>query len=606
MYRRRDFRKLCLSLTNRICSSVAIWTLLSIVQVACRAESPGNVHIAGEKVRVSVPPDWTEWRAVDIDNKELSRGTSDNGIAELGELPIGYYEVRKGDGPERVTAAVLPRIVASETTPIAIDVAASWFYADPEQIRDACRLCRMAGVTWVRDRSSWPEIETARGTWAGETRYERAMRIQHEMGLKVLQVNHISPPWATANASRFVEDLRDVHTYYRGLAKRWRGLADAIEPWNEPDIELFGGHTGCEIASFHKAAALGLRAGNPDQPVCGTVFALDRPETLEEFAANEVYPYFDRYNLHHYIGLDRYPQAYDRHRGVSGGRPMWTTEFNLMVNWADPQTHEPSDEDLRVQGYRVAKVFSCALHEGLEKAFYFILGHYVERTLQYGLVHADLTPRPAYVAFAAVGQFLNDAKPIGRVDFGKEKLKGYAFQTIVDGVERETIVAWSEMQPTKVPVGAAEKVCDYLGRDLPLRKRILLTRAPIFIILPKGGSREFIVKPPPTKPKWLNGAACPVVLQLIGEGDEKQSAFFTDKSKDLRLVVYNFSDKRVSGSLTFHGASASSHQVNLEPYVRNERVIKFDGSGKVTAQLTIGEAGKAVVFARVTNDRSSD
>ena len=107
------------------------------------------------------------------------------------------------------------------------------------------------------------------------------------------------------------------------------GLADAIEPWNEPDIELFGGHTGCEIASFHKAAYLGLKAGNPQQPVCGTVFAIDRPETLDEFGANEVYPYFDRYDLHHYVGLDAYPRAYGRHRKISGGRPMWTTEFNL-------------------------------------------------------------------------------------------------------------------------------------------------------------------------------------------------------------------------------------------------------------------------------------
>ena len=52
---------------------------------------------------------------------------------------------------------------------------------------------------------------------------------------------------------------------------------------------------------------------------------------------------------------------------------------------------KPTDEELRVQGYRVGKVFATALHEGTEKAFYFIFGDYVERHLQFGLVHADLS-----------------------------------------------------------------------------------------------------------------------------------------------------------------------------------------------------------------------
>ena len=50
-----------------------------------------------------------------------------------------------------------------------------------------------------------------------------------------------------------------------------------------------------------------------------TVFAIDRAETLEEFGGNEVSPYFDRYDLHHYIALPQYPRAYARHRAVSGG-----------------------------------------------------------------------------------------------------------------------------------------------------------------------------------------------------------------------------------------------------------------------------------------------
>jgi len=573
---------------------------LLLVPVAFGSEHPGNVFVAGDDVQVSVPKEWKTWQAIDVDGKEVGRANVQDGKAQLGKLPVGYFEIREKEGSkERITAGVVAKNSPSEDTPIALDTGIAWFYSDPEQIRDACTLCRLAGVKWIRERMSWPELETARGTWAAETRYERSMRIEHEAGFKVLQVNHISPPWAAKNPMHFPDDLRDVYNFYRGLAKRWSGLADAIEPWNEPDIDVFGGHTGCEIASFQKAAYLGLKAGDPKLPVCQAVFAIDRPETLDEFGANEVYPYFDRYNLHHYIGLPAYPRAYGRHRAVSGGRPLWTTEFNLTVNWEDEKTKEPSDEELRKQAFRVSKVFSGALHEGSVKAFYFILGHYVERTIQYGLVHVDLTPRPAYVAFAAVGRFLNAAEPIGRVNLGDEKLRAFVFKTTVDQEQRETLVAWSETNPTMATIPSVEKAFDYLGREMPRKKKVNLTRAPVFLILPRGGSKKLNIEPPPPKPAWSDRKPCPVVLQLIGPTDFKQSSFQLDNSKQLRLIAYNFGETAASGKLNMEGATADWKELELAPGAREERNITVAGPGSVNARLDFGDGVQAIVSARV-------
>lgn len=577
--------------------AVLAWAVLS--QDGIGSDHPGNVHVEGEVVRLSVPDTWSGWRAVDVEGRVVGAGMAQEDTADLGMLPTGYYELRQKDGPARVTAAVVARNTPVEDTPIAIDAAMSWFYPEPQQIRDACTLCRLAGVKWVRDRASWPELETARGTWAEDGRYERAMRLQHEAGLKVLQVNHISPTWASKNASRFPEDLRDVFSFCEGIARRWKGLADAIEPWNEPDIDLFGGHTGCEIASFQKAAYLGLKAGNPEQPVCGTVFAIDRAETLDEFGANDVYPYFDRYDLHHYIGLPAYSRAYGRHREVSGGRPMWTTEFNLPVHWSDETTKEPSDEELRVQAFRVGKVFAQVLHEGAEKAFYFILGDYVERNLQYGLVHHDLTPRPAYVAFAAVGRLLNGAKPIGRVDLGDDKLMAYAFNTLVDGKKRETLVAWSETKPSVIAIPQMEQAYDYLGRKLPARNEIELTRETKYLVLSPGGSNKLKITAPPEKSTWRAGKASPVVLQLIGEGDSTKSAFRLDASGELQLVAYNFGKTPVSAALRVKGARVESSSIDVAPGGREVRVIRTHALGQVTVQLDTGDLGTAIVSGRV-------
>jgi hypothetical protein len=362
---------------------------------------------------------------------------------------------------------------------------------------------------------------------------------------------------------------------------------------------LFGGHTGCEIASFQKAAYLGLKAGNPELTVNDTVFAIDRAETLDEFGANKVWPYFDRYDLHHYIGLPAYERAYGRHRAVAGGRPLWTTEFNLPVNWADEKTREPSDEELRVQGYRVGKVFAQALFEGSQKAFYFILGDYVERNLQYGLVHADLTPRPAYVAFAATGRLLNGAQPLGRVDLGDELLKAYAFRTVVDGAERETVVAWSETRPTVVSMPAAEKAYDYLGREMGEATDVKLTRETVYFVLPRGGSKELKLAAPPAQPAWREGQACPVVLQLQGDGDVQASAFRMPKGRTLKLVAYNFGDRAARGKLAISGAAAADGAVELAPGARSERVLSVEAPGTVSVRLDLGAAGTAVASARV-------
>jgi hypothetical protein len=573
--------------------------LLSVAPWARASEHPGNIYLAGQDVRITLPAGWAGWTVVDWDGKQLASGPAPNHVAGLGTLPIGYFELREKDSPGKISLGVVAESTPVETTPIALDTGMAWFYTDPQQIRDVCTLCKIAGVRWIRERSSWPEIETARGTWAPDGKYERAMRIEHEEGLKILQVNHIAPAWASKNATRFPEDLRDVYSFYRGVVQRWKGLADAIEPWNEPDIIEFGGHTGCEIASFQKAAYLGFKAGDPEFPVNEAVFAIDRKETIDEFGANEVYPYFDRYDLHHYIRLPEYPRAYARHRAVNGGRPMWTTEFNLTVWWADEKTHEPSNEELHFQAYRVGKVFAQALHEGTEKAFYFILSHYVERQLQYGLLHEDLTPRPAYVAFAAVGRLLNNAKPLGRVDWGNDQVKGYVFATQVDGQEKETLVAWSETKATVVDVPGAERAYDYLGRELANHSKFDLTRETVFVVLPAGGSKSLKLIAPPAKAPWREGKPSPVVLQFLGNADFKQSGFLLDKTKTLRILAYNFAEKVERGQLSVEGASGAAGAIELAPGAREERTVELSHPGQVSATLNLDDGSHAIVSARI-------
>src|SRR4051794_32107834 len=111
--------------TNFLCLAPIV-----LVHVAAAAEHPGNVFLRGENVRVAIPAAWSGWRAIDVEGKLIGQGTAANGMAELGSLPTGYYELRDKSGSQRVTAAVLTKTKTSNDTPIAIDAAISWFYSD--------------------------------------------------------------------------------------------------------------------------------------------------------------------------------------------------------------------------------------------------------------------------------------------------------------------------------------------------------------------------------------------------------------------------------------------------------------------------------------------
>ncbi len=519
---------------------------------------PGNVFLADESVRVPVPAaEVGDWQLHDYDDQPVVKARPADGHLKLGALRPGFYRLRPAGvttGTNWISLAVLPPLRAPTplTSPIGLDVAMAWFYP-PEKMDAVANLCVLAGVNWVRDRLHWGQMEPERGRFTGPGKYDAAAAAQTRAGLQVLQVIHLSPPWANPDTKRFPLDLRDAHRFYREMARRWTGEVQAFEPWNEPDIEAFGGHTGAEIASLQKTAWLGLKAGNPRIRVPLAVFALHHRAPLSDLQANQAWPYFDTFNLHHYEPFENYPGLYADFRAVSAGRPLWTTEAALPVKWAEEATKEPSDADLRVQSERVAKTYACALHERT-LLFYFLLPHYVEGPTQFGIIRPDLTPRPAYVALAAVGRLLADAQPLGRVTLSGSQ-QGYLFRARPDGRTRDVLVAWdangsSRCSFRSVPVAAY----DHLGRERTPTQECELTTAPRFLVWPKGSYRRASLTLPPAPPVRLKGRPSPIVLQPLWPAEQtdlKQSAY--QIRAGARTVVpvfaYNFSSHAVGGPL---------------------------------------------------------
>jgi hypothetical protein len=585
---------------------------------------PGNIFLAGEPVVVQEPPGEVEmWRAVDYDDNLVANGLCKNGMAEVGLLPVGWYKIVRGLGhaTNEISFGVLEPLHAPTPvrSPIGIDVAAAWFYPDA-RMEGAINLCQLAGMNRVRDRLLWSEIEPRRGEFAAHTRYDDAVRAQAAAGLQVLDVNHLSAGWANTNSARFPPDLRDIYNFYRELAHRWQGQLAAFEPWNEADIKEFGGHTGSEMATFQKAAWLGLKAGNPGLIVGQNVFAIHRLATLHDFQDNEAWPYFDTFNLHHYEPFEDYPDLYQDFRSVSAGKPLWVTECNVTVQWkGDAKLKEPSEADLRVQSERVPKVYSMAMHEGAQAVFYFMLPHFVESQTQFGVLRPDLTPRPAFLALAAAGRLLADARPLGRVKSTNAEVHGYLFNAKPDGRQTDILVIWSDNEATFALQKPPAACFDHLGRPRSVSGSVLrIGRAPLYIELAKRTCPAMIA--PPKSTTLLTGHSGTVVMQaLLPDKDivANQSAYKLAEGREMTVPIflYNFGEKTVRGRLMVKtpaswGAQMAS-EVKIEPGERKALTLRLthpEMSGMTHAGICItghfeNGGGRPVLAFRLTSSK---
>ncbi|MDB6122214.1 MAG: hypothetical protein JWQ71_1207 [Pedosphaera sp.] len=576
---------------------------------------PGNIFVAGEVVIVPAPPAVGEtWHTVDYDGKTVAEGKVQDGKIKLGQLPVGYYEVFRGGESNRVTVGVVEPLHAPTPldSPIGIDVAMAWFFQN-DDMRGIANICQLAGMNRVRDRLAWGEMEPKRGEIASTNRYDLALQAQGAAGLQVLQVNHLSAEWANPNGKHFPLDLRDIHHFYREMARRWQGQIEAFEPWNEADISMFGGHTGDEMASLQKAAYLGLKEGNPKLTVCQNVFAIHRQTTLRNFNENKAWGYFDTFNVHHYEPLEVYPKVYSDFREVSAGKPIWVSECNVTVEWTgDEQLKEPNRENLHVQSERVTKIYSQTIYEGAKAVFFFVLPQYVEYKAQYGLLHADMTPRPSFMAAAAAGRLLADAQRLGRVETADKSIQGFLFSAKPDGKPADVLVIWSEGEK-EFELSKSPAACfDHLGRVRSTSGRMLkLTRAPLYVVLEKG-TRPALV-PPPKLAETLSDKPGTVIMQcLMPEKDivlvKSAYQIAPNHTNAIPIFLYNFGTAKVHGKLDVtvpdKWSASFPQEVDIAPGERKGLTLdlvsvkEWSVAARIRIKGDFGSAGQSVLGLR--------
>ncbi len=555
-------------------------------------------------------------RAVRVRAGDLAASTSQ---IDIGKLGIGWYRIeflgRDDACLAWTTAAVLAKLTTPvpQDSPICVDSATAWFAPNDREKQDRlARLTALAGANWVRDRLRWRDMQPQQdGFTETRTTYDTSARIQTSHGLKVLQVFHDTPEWAVAEGDtrgRYAGDLRDVYRFCKAMAMRFRGTVHAWEPWNEGNVATFGGHTTDEMCSYQKAAYLGFKAGDSDVLVCWNV-STAVPTRLHTrlVLQNETWPYFDTYNTHTYDWPDSYERLWKPVHEAACGRPIWVTESDRGIQYATPEPWcDLSREGEIRKAEFMAQSYASSLFAGADRHFHFILGHYCEGgKIQFGLLRLDETPRPSYVALAAIGRFLAGAKCLGKwnVD-GRPNAHVYAFQARPDGELRDVLVAWAEkpgdwdqrgktVVDWTLPDGVtAEVVYDYLGRSLGSSVPQKLQSAPVFVLLGPGEAKHLPLAAP-QQSTYRTGQPGRIVLQLhmppsasvnieqIPWASDIEHKVQPETEIELPLYAYNFGEKHVRGRIVVEHAPAgwrltpNTWDVTLDSMGRNRLDCRF-------------------------------
>jgi len=615
-------------------------------------DKPGNVCLESERLTVSLPAAFgaaSRWEARDLEGGLVAQGPCGQGVkrVDAGLLPVGWYRVQGLDAAgvcrAWTTAAVLKRLVVPVPldSPVRIDTADAWFTRtgsageDRRKMSAFASLAALAGVSGVRDRLTWGDIEPVAGAFNDRTRYDDSARIMHAAGLDVLQVFHGTPDWAQTprledglGHKRFPRDLRDQYRFCKAMAGHFKGSIQAWEPWNEANIPGFGGQIIDEMCALQKASYLGFKAGDPDLTVCWNVYAGSGSKLQTQGVIDNVcWPYYDTYNVHSYSGVAHYLNEFATAREGACGRPLWISECGIHVRWNAEHGDLPDSEEVR-QARFVPESYASSLFAGISCHYFFILGNYCESQVQFGLLRHDLTPRRGYLALAAVGRLLAGAQPLGRLTNGVARV--YVFRARPDGEVRDVLVAWADKgnAPAAFAQGLpVEAAYDVYGRALKDGMPRELTEAPVFALLPSGVTRRLALeRPVGISPAPARAACSQVVMQaLVPQSqtrlDIQAYQISLGVENTVPVALYNFSDAAVEGALKVDDVpngwrvTLPVRRICLRPMERQVlgvkvRIDEKAGRGAifgspVTLRGVFGEAGDAVISFRLACEASA-
>lgn len=579
-------------------------TKLPFVIESVDSAAPLNVFEAGDNVELNVrysvpaPADTSlSFEVSDYWDEAVASGSiavaaeQQQTALELGALQRGHYTVKLqmygGEGETVTRLGVVVPLAEREPlddSPFAIDTAASQF-VPPALLQPFADAVRLMGVTWIRDRYRWSAINPSSGVYKYDA-YDPFIQAFADRGIRVIDVFADAPAWKRGAADKLPLDLQATYEFARDAALHYDGRVDAWEIWNEPNIHYTtGSESADQYAAFLKAFSLGIADGAAGAKAALGGLAGVNSSYMELLMKNDVLSYLDIYNFH------AYPKPYDEtkplvpfpgnaaiHRDFllsqeEWDKRLWLTESGLPIPSALGAGLSRSDQ-MRQARYLITSTVQ-ALAEGVDKHFWFIMSSFHLNNRQYGLLHDDYTPYPAFVAEAVLTDALGHGVYAGRIPDVPAAIQAHLFR---DG-DASVAVFWSEQPQTieaKLFAKTVERI-DLMGGKETLtamngKYTLQIGPDPIFVRVdkriypqlggdcPEGSGSEGA--PESNRASALDQAQRVVLAQRYSENarvDSKALGAYSLERSGVNTVtvdVYNFNDTTVSGIVygTVHGS----------------------------------------------------
>ncbi len=403
-------------------------------------------------------------------------GSAEAAVPVPEDLPAGNYRVTarlasSPDDPVVGNFAHLPdqRPVSGHDNRFGVTTSAPWLVPSSRLHAFASALHEM-GAGYVRDEIAWPLVEPRRGAFHLDG-LNRIARVFHQHGLHTLGAlwnlagtgEAQAPRWAMTDASRpLPADLRAAYRLGRRLAAQSDGIGrDAVELWNEPDIDVvrqwYSRTSGDQYAAFVKAAALGIAAGPGHRPLV-SLPGIAFPGAFQDvMLQNDLSRYADIWSFHGYAGdtpsepptLSTEPRIENQlRRAYRADVQTWMTEAGIFLDPQSPEHGLTRAQQVQQARYLVQSTVD-ALAAGNDKQFWFSAAPYGG----FGLLNNDFQPWPSYSAHAAMASILGEADFAGRLRGLTDGVRGYRFDS---GGEAVTVL-WAQ-QPTRVHVDVTGEV----------------------------------------------------------------------------------------------------------------------------------------------------
>ena len=162
-----------------------------------------------------------------------------------------------------------------------------------------------------------------------------------------------------------------------------------------------------------------LKSANPKITVTSTGLGEIKDDFLELICKFDVFNYFDVLNFHTYDLPESFPGKFHKIRDLMDkyhwNKPVWITECGLptQIDTSFQSGSISNAQKEQEQAYRLPRTYIISFAYGIDKVFTYnfrakeINRYYTEDN--FGILHADLSPKPAYYAYKTMTMMM----PVG-------------------------------------------------------------------------------------------------------------------------------------------------------------------------------------------------